>query len=116
MSPDTYMSPEETAAGINTLVTTIRRKLPDSKVLLLGIFPRGNRSDDPDRALIRRTNAMLAKLDDGGHVKYLDIGAKFLDADGSLPGTVMPDYLHLSARGYEIWATAIKPVVDELEE
>ena len=110
------MTPEETAEGIATLVTAIRHKLPGSKILLLAIFPRGNRPDDPFRAQITQTNAMIAKLDDGRHVKYVDIGAKFLDPSGSLPGTVMPDYLHPNVRGYEIWAEAIQPTVDALEQ
>jgi lysophospholipase L1-like esterase len=109
------MSPEAAAEGITTLVSVIRRELPDSKILLLGIFPRENRSDDPLRMLVSRTNAIIAHLDDGRYVKYLDIGAKFLDPDGSLSGAIMPDYLHPNARGYEIWATSIKSTVDALE-
>jgi beta-glucosidase len=109
------MSPEETAEGINTLVTTIHHKIPNSRILLLGIFPRGNRPDDPLRVLINRVNTMIAHLDDGRYVKYLDIGDRFLDSDGRLSGAVMPDYLHPNARGYEIWAMAIKATVDALE-
>lgn len=108
------MSSEETAEGITTLVTAIRHALPNSKILLLGIFPRGNRADDPLRIAVNRINTMIARLDDGRYVKYLDIGPKFLDPDGSLPGTVMPDYLHPNSRGYEIWAEAIKPTIDSL--
>jgi lysophospholipase L1-like esterase len=109
------MSPEETAQGVTTLVTAIRHKLPNSKILLLGIFPRENRSDELLRVLVNRTNTMIARLDDGRYVKYLDIGRNFLDADGGLSGTIMPDYLHPNARGYEIWATAIGSTVDALE-
>ena len=113
---DSHMSPEETAEGISTLVTAVRQKLPNAKILLLGIFPRGNRPDDPFRVSIAKTNAMIAKLDDGRHVKYLDIGGYFLEPDGSLSGSVMPDYLHPNSRGYEIWAEAIKPAIDALEQ
>jgi beta-glucosidase len=113
---NTGMSPEETAQGVTTLVNAIRHKLPDSKILLLAIFPRGNRGDDPFRTMIKRTNEMIARLDDGGHVRYLDIGPEFLDSAGNLSGTIMPDYLHPNARGYQIWAAAIKPTVDELEK
>lgn len=109
------MSPEETAEGITTVVTAIRQKLPNTKILLLAVFPRGNRSDGPFRAEINQINTLIAKLDDGRHVKYRDIGPRFLDPDGSLSGAVMPDYLHPNVRGYEIWAEAIKPVVDSLE-
>jgi len=53
-------------------------------------------------------NRSIGKLHDGNHVHYLDIGAKFLDADGNLPADIMPDKLHPNAKGYEIWAAAIK--------
>jgi len=110
------MSADETAQGITTLVTAIRHKLPASKILLLGILPRGNRPDDPFRAQINQTNAMISKLDDGRYVQYLDIGARFLESDGSLSGTIMPDYLHPNIRGYEIWAEAIESTVDALQK
>jgi hypothetical protein len=108
------MSVEETAHGITTVVSAIRETLPDAEILLLGVFPRGNRPDDPLRAKIKQVNALIARLDDGRFVRFLDIGEKFLEADGSIPGTVMPDYLHLSPRGYLIWAEALKPVIESL--
>jgi lysophospholipase L1-like esterase len=109
------MSPDETARGITTLVGTIRKRLTGSKILLLGIFPRGNLPGDPLRLQVNMVNNTIARLDDGQFVKYLDIGDRFLDSYGRLSGTVMPDYLHPNARGYEIWGAAIKPVVDALE-
>jgi lysophospholipase L1-like esterase len=112
---NSQMSPEETAGGVTSLVQLLRRMLPDTRIILLGIFPRGNRSDDPFRALISRTNALIATLHDGEHVFYLDIGAQFLSVDGTLTHDVMPDYLHPSPRGYEIWAAAIKSKVGSLE-
>ena len=59
-------------------------------------------------------NAIIAKLDDGKHVFFLDIGAKFLESDGSLSKEIMPDFLHLSEKGYQIWADAISPKLAEL--
>lgn len=76
---------------------------------------RGNRSDDPFRALISRTNARIATLLDSEHVFFLDIGPQFLSGDGTLTHDIMPDYLHPGLRGYEIWAAAIKSKVDSLE-
>ena len=63
---------------------------------------------------IAEINTIIAKLDDGKMVKYLDIGPKFLTADGGLEKAVMPDLLHLSAKGYQIWADAIKEPLGEL--
>jgi N-acetylglucosamine-6-sulfatase len=56
----------------------------------------------------KAVNALIAKFDDGQKVRYLDIGAKFLTADGTLEKSVMPDLLHLNAVSYQIWADAIR--------
>ena len=42
---------------------------------------------------------------------YLDIGPKFLQPDKSISKEIMPDYLHLTPRGYQIWAEALEPTV-----
>ena len=59
-------------------------------------------------------NTVIAKLDDGRMVRFLDIGPQFLDADGQLPKTVTPDLLHLTEKGYQIWADAMEPVLTEM--
>jgi lysophospholipase L1-like esterase len=59
-------------------------------------------------------NAIVAKFDDGKTVFYKDIGKEFLDTNGGLSGEIMPDYLHLSARGYDIWGKAIKGDIERL--
>ena len=108
-------TPEDTAAGITCVVKALREKLPDSKILLLGVFPRGAQANDPFRAQIKTINETIARLDDGGeHVKYLDIGDKFLAADGTLPADIMPDALHPNENGYQIWADAIGPVLEDM--
>ena len=43
-----------------------------------------------------------------------DISASFMAADGTLPKEIMPDKLHLSGQGYELWAKAIEPKLKEL--
>ena len=106
---------EEIVKGVTKVVTTLHEKLPTTKVLLLGIFPRGNMANDPNRARIKNINEELAKLDDAGKtVKYLDIGAKFLTDDGTLTREIMPDFLHPNEKGYQIWADATQSTLDEL--
>ena len=99
--------------GVTAVVTEIRTKLPDSKILLLAIFPRGN-IDDLQRGQVAVINTALAKLDDGNKVKFLDIGPKFLEANGTLPKSIMPDLLHPNEKGYQIWADAMNPTLDEM--
>jgi len=96
-------------AGVDAILKTIHQKSPMTKVLLLGVFPRSEKPDHEFRAVIREINAAISKHDDEGKtVKFLDIGAKFLQADGTLTKEIMPDFLHLSEKGYQIWADAIK--------
>jgi lysophospholipase L1-like esterase len=106
---------KQIAEGITLIVKTIQKKSPTTKVLLLGIFPRGKEANTAIRKKLADVNKIVAKLDDGGKtVKYLDIGSKFLQDDGSLSKDIMPDFLHLSARGYEIWAEAITPTLTDM--
>ncbi len=88
--------------------------MPNAKILLLGVFPRSPKASDPIRAKLKEVNEAISKLDGKDNVKYLDIGDKFLESDGSLSPTIMPDYLHPNEKGYEIWAASIQPTLDEL--
>jgi lysophospholipase L1-like esterase len=107
-------TPAETIEGVTAIVKTLRTKLPQTKVLLLAIFPRGETPDHPQRAQIAEINAALAKLADGKSIRYLDIGKKFLAEDGTLTKEIMPDFLHPGEKGYEIWAAAIKEPLAEM--
>ena len=111
-------SAEQIAAGDQKIVKEIHEKLPQTKLLLLGIFPRGADPKDAKiagmRDKIKAVNAELAKLDDGKTTRYLDIGDKFLTPDGVLTKEIMPDALHPNDKGYQIWADAMQPLLDEM--
>jgi lysophospholipase L1-like esterase len=104
---------EGIASGVTKIVNAIREKLPQTKVLLLGVFPRGEKPN-PMREKLQKVNATISKLDDGKKVFYMDIGNKFLEPDGTISKDIMPDYLHLSGEGYQRWADAISPKLAEL--
>lgn len=104
-------TPEQTIEGVKAIVQELRTRLPKTKILLLGIFPRGEKPDHPQRAQIATINREIAKLADGKTIRFLDIGPKFLNADGTLPADIMPDFLHPGLKGYEIWAAAMKPTL-----
>jgi beta-glucosidase len=107
-------SPEQIADGVKAIVEKLKAKLPQTKVLILAIFPRGADSGDPRRKVNEGANAIIAKLADGKQVHFLDIGKGFLAADGTLSKEVMPDLLHLNEKSYRIWAESIEPKVKEL--
>ena len=105
--------PPEVTAGVTAVVDELRARFPEAKILLLAIFPRGEK-DSPQRAQVAEVNRALAKLHDGAHIFFLDISDRFLDAEGNIPREVMPDLLHPSLKGYEIWAEAIRAPLKEL--
>jgi len=107
-----YDSPEDIASGVRAIVDTLGSQLPETKILVMGILPRGETADNPLRQEVEAANALISKFADGKTVFYMDIGSSLLGADGEfLPGVVFPDYTHLTKSGYEIWASAIEPTI-----
>lgn len=99
--------------GVTAIVNQIRTRQPATKILLLGIFPRG-KAFNPQRGKILQVNQALERLDDGQHVFFLDIGSKFIENDGTIATGMMRDALHPGEAGYKIWADAMQPKLKEL--
>jgi lysophospholipase L1-like esterase len=105
-----FNSTEEIAAGVTAICEELHRRLPQSKILLMGIFPRGAKAD-AGRDKIAGINLELAKLQGTRNITYMDIGKVFLEADGSIAPSIMNDYLHPTEAGYERWGEAIAPTL-----
>jgi lysophospholipase L1-like esterase len=105
---DRLEDPAFTVAGIKRNVDEIRRRQPQAKVLLLALFPRGERPDDLMRRHNAKINALLPALADGRQVVFVDIGSALTNPDGTLSKDILPDWLHLSPQGYEIWARSLE--------
>lgn len=103
----------EILEGIQTIVKQLRTRLPETKVLVLGIFPR-SQNFSHQRGRLLQINQALAKIADGKMIHYLDFGSQLIETDGTISKEIMPDFLHLSEAGYEIWAKAIEPKLKEL--
>jgi len=104
---------EEIGEGIRAVVQSLRTRLPETKVLILAIFPR-DPEPSPRREKLATASALAAELADGDMIHYLDIGTFFLTPEGVIEQTIMPDHLHLSIRGYSLWAEAVEPKIAEL--
>ncbi len=102
------------AAGVKRIVETIRRKHPESKIVLMPIFPRGATAEDGNRRRNEKVNEVIVNLADGETVLWLDFNDRFLNADGVLIKEVMNDLLHPNENGYRIWLDAILPVFREI--
>lgn len=100
-------TPSETIEGVAAIVAELRERLPRARILLLAIFPRGERPDHPQRSQVTEINAGLSRLDDGRHIHFLDLGDRFLAPDGTLRQELMPDFLHPGLAGYQVWADAL---------
>jgi lysophospholipase L1-like esterase len=106
---------DEIAAGVAAIVKELRKRFPAAKVLLQAIFPRGAPSD-PRRTQIKEVNERIARLADHQIVFFVSFGDRFLAPDATIPPELMPDGVHLSTRGYEIWAEAIREPLRALLE
>ena len=104
---------EEIADGIIAIVESLRAKEPQMKVLIVGIFPRGEKPN-PQREKNAKASEIASKIADGKMIHYIDIGKNFLEDDETLTKEIMPDLLHLSPKGYAIWADSIEEEVAEL--
>jgi lysophospholipase L1-like esterase len=107
-------NPQQTAEGMKAILERLSKKTPEAKVLLLGVFPRAAKADEPLRQQAAEITKLYSGLADGKKVVFLDIGAKFLEADGTMSKEVMPDFLHPSEKGYQIWADAMLPTLQEM--
>lgn len=104
---------EQIADGVRAIVAKLRTKLPETKVVLLAIFPR---SENPgtQRGKVLQVNQLLQRLGDNRNVFFVDFGYKFLNDQGLIPREWMPDYLHLSPAGYALWAESIEGLLAQL--
>ena len=111
---DRLEDPALTVAGIRKNLDEIRQRQPQAKVLLLALFPRGEKPDDLMRRHNARINALLPALADGRQVVFLDIGRALTNPDGTLSKDILPDWLHLSPQGYDIWARSLDATLTPL--
>ena len=105
--------PEVTARDIRLIVKQLRTKLPQTKVLVLAIFPRGGGDDDGARQINMRVNDLIADIGDDRMVHYLNINESFLNGR-RLRQSLIPDGTHPNEKGYAAWAEAMEPTLAKL--
>jgi len=104
------------AGGIETIVKLLRKKLPDTKIIVLRCFPGcyGGPNPTSHRAILERASDIVSRLADGKHIYYCDVNHVFLNMDGSLNQSMMGDWLHPTPAGAKAWAQAMEPLLSEL--
>ncbi|MFT5904753.1 MAG: lysophospholipase L1-like esterase [Cryomorphaceae bacterium] len=114
--------PKETAYGVEAIVKELKKRLPESKILLLGIFPRGNyeaANEAQKKRLDKITNAnnavnkIIKGYADEKTVFYRDYSKVFLNEKGHVDKALMPDFVHPGEAGFRVWAKAMEPFIKE---
>src|SRR6266508_6379188 len=98
--------------GIKALVDLCRKKAPHATIILTAIFPRND--NIAGKPTIDRIDDNIAKFADGKTIRFVNINHKLADEDGVLFDGMTVDKLHLTLKGYQIWADALKPIFTEI--
>ncbi|MEM7383941.1 MAG: GDSL-type esterase/lipase family protein [Verrucomicrobiota bacterium] len=108
--------PEVTARDTRLIVEKLRTRLPETRVLVLAIFPRGGGDDDGARQTNMKVNELIREIGDGDeHVQFLNLNSAFLNGR-RLKQNLLPDGTHPNAAGYAAWAEAMEPTLAKLLE
>jgi lysophospholipase L1-like esterase len=108
---DTEARAAETVRGVAAVLKELRTRAPKATIVLMGITPRSDNIQV--MPIVIAANRGIAKLANGHRIRYFNINAQLVDAHGALLPGMTKDGLHLSAKGYQIWADALKPILIE---
>ena len=101
--------PDEIYEGIVKVVSTVERKQPAAKITVVGLLPRQLEATSAYRAVVKRVNERLRCFSTAfQRITYFDFTDEFLNADGSAKAELLPDGIHPSEAGYEIWLKQLR--------
>jgi len=104
--------PDDVAQGVRAVAQEFRKRLPGTRVIVLGILPVKQQAK---WAKCQETNRILAGYDyPSNEVVFLDLEKNFTLEDGSQKKELFTDGTHLTTKGYEVMADAIGPVIERL--
>ncbi len=106
--------PADVAAGIGQVVQLVRRLSPQSRILLVGLLPRGQFATEEQRHVVERVNDRIRQCADAARISYLDAWPALLDHNGTMSFEISPDTLHLSPVGYALFGSVLKPEITRL--
>ena len=107
-------TPDQVFAGIKACVMQLRKIYPNTKILVNGVFPFEESATSPKRDMVKAVNKKVATLADNKHIFVRDYGNIFVQADGSISKEIMGDFLHPTAKGYQLWVDAMLPDIQML--
>ena len=109
---DAGQTSEDVAVQVERFIKSVHAKLPQARIVFIGIKPSPQRWLTIDRA--RATNEMIRAI------CSRDDRVAFLDVDGVMLGwdekprreLFAEDGLHLSPQGYQLWTTLLRPFLN----
>lgn len=101
----------EIAEGVLAVCNMVRSKLPNAKIILMGVFPREEKPDHPRRFQIAEINRLISEFGKMPDITFLDIGSSLIESDGTISKDIMFDFCHPTQKGYQIWADALNPLI-----
>lgn len=118
-------SAEQIAEGVRAIIQILRRKLPDTKIILTGILPRGSTEQmrkankgliteagmNPQWAKIDRVNQILEGAIDDNNTIFHSLREDFTIKNERIFTNYMYDLLHLTKEAYSHWAHVLKPIL-----
>jgi lysophospholipase L1-like esterase len=102
-------TPAEIAEGVRAVLLRVKVKMLNARLVLMGLFPRGEKPTDPMRAKIAEVNRLLAEFGKTPGITFIDLGEKLTQPDGTISRQIMGDLLHPTNQGYAIWGEALRP-------
>ncbi len=105
---------EEVAEGIIAICREVQKRLPETKILILKIFPFGKNAINKRRSDNDEASRIASKIADNKTIFYADLNNAFLYPDGTIDTSIMPDFLHPSVAGTWVWAKNLYPVIEEI--
>lgn len=111
--------PPEIAEATRRILAMIAERHPESKTVLLPIFPRNllfkNEAGDlREHKRNLEVNSLTASLADGKRVIWCDINAQLSDEKGLAKKGLFLDGLHPNRDGYMIWYEAMQPILGQV--
>lgn len=107
-------APSDVVMGIQAVTAELQSAFPQSHIILHGIFPYRESADSPERTWVRAVNSEISALAAAPNIHFIDIGPQLVKPNGQIAEEIMPDFLHLSEQGYQIWADELMPLVARL--
>lgn len=97
--------------GIREVAVRLLKKFPETRLVLMEVTPYGPDPSAPLRKRQEEINERLRRLN-LPRTTVLSINGRLLNADGTFREGMFQDKVHLTSKGYQVWAEALLPLLD----